>query len=174
VPLPGLAARARLGLAALVGASGLAGTGCFAEDDGLVCNAALYFDGASLVASVTPAAAADGGSYRIAVEAEGEVLATTATWSLAGVRCDGDSECLLDGDRIALTIGSVGPSEVRLQVRFAAAPGGPSEIALTVSGAAGTGSALVRPSYRESEPNGEGCGVWTFAQESFALPLVVE
>jgi hypothetical protein len=170
VPQPLIAVRAA-GLALVVLAA-VAGTGCFSEDDGFNCNLALFTDGAELVVAVAPASASSAGSYRIEVSAEDEVLATTVAWSLDGSDCD--FGCQIEGERIMLNIGSVGRSRVPMLVRFAAAPGGPSEIALTVSGAAGTGSALLRPSYRESEPNGEGCGVWTFAQESFALPLVAE
>jgi hypothetical protein len=172
VPTPRLpAARATcLGLFAL---AGIGGSGCFVEDDaGLNCNAALFTDGAELVVSVVPVTAPAAGSYRVAVEAEGEVLATTVSWWPDGSSCaDG---CELVGERITLNLGYAGPSWVPALVRFAAAPGGPSEIAVTVSGDGGTGSALVRPTYRESEPNGEGCGIRTFAQESFALPLVAE
>jgi hypothetical protein len=167
---PRIAARAAS--LALVALAAVVGTGCFTEDDGFNCNAALFTDGAELAVMVAPASAPREGSYRIEVAAEDEALATTVAWSPDGSDCE--LGCQIEGERIMLNLGSVGPSWVPMLVRFAAAPGGPSEIALTIRGAAGTGSALLRPSYRESEPNGEGCGVWTFAQESFVLPLVAE
>jgi hypothetical protein len=159
-----------LAFAALAGAST---AGCFVEEDGVLCTLKGAPDGARLTAIVSPESTAASGVYQVTIEAEGEQLSWSATYLPSAMTCD--SPCSPEGDRIAFSFLWASATEVDVFVRFAAAaPGGPSEITMTVSGEAGTGSALVRPVYAESEQNGPGCGVTTDAHESFVVDLVAE
>lgn len=147
-------------------AAGIAATGCFAEDNDMVCNPVLLPDGAQLWATIQPASIAETGAYRVTVDAEGEALELAVAWAPGVVDCDGP--CYVRGERIMVELYNASATEVVVFVSLVDAPAGPSEITMSVAADGLVGTALVRPIYGDSEG---ACGINLRSRESFELAL---
>jgi hypothetical protein len=145
-------------------ATALTSAGCL---PGMTCSL-IGFDNGLRVDLALPEAPA---TYRIEVEAEGEVLALSlqVTGPHETVCLDG---CMAVGQRVMLSNGF--PSEGhRLAVTIATADGDGGPEAATVRvfrGSALAAEDTFEPRYETDEPNGRGCGEHVHASASLVVP----
>lgn len=151
-------------------AAGLTSVACMGP---FACTLVAWFEGLS-VELVGPGGNLPEGAYEVEVVADGEPLRLTVDWTPTMYSCRApEDDCLVE---VALDDGR----ELRLQFEFDrivvwyedddGLAGGPAEASVTMRrDGVVVGSDVFMPTYRESEPNGRGCGVATTATVELAI-----
>jgi hypothetical protein len=138
----------------------LTSTGC-----GLTCGGVLPHEGLRLVIDVPPAP----DTYRVEIEAEGEVLEVQYEVTGSGQACSG---CLASGDRLRISDGFAPDAEdLGLNIGLTDDAGGPRIATVRVfRGTVLAAEETFEPRYEVDEPNGRGCGEQVHASATLVVP----
>jgi hypothetical protein len=154
---------------AMLVAAALASAGCFPPT---VCTLVGYENGLRVEIDVPAVAPGAPATYRVEVEADGEVLALE--YELTAERAEWAQclECQVSGERLVFSDSFPREgSELAVVIGRADGEGGPRTAIVRVSrGGALAAEATFEPRYQTDEPNGPGCGEHVFASDSMIVP----
>lgn len=141
-------------------ATALTGAGC-----AMTCTLIGFEDGLRLDVEVPDAPA----TYRIQVEADGDVLELRYEVAAQGIRC---LECTAAGDRLRISDSITSHSqELAVNIGRVDDPGGPRTATVRVfRGDVLAAEAAFEPRYEIDEPNGRGCGEHVHASAALVVP----
>lgn len=143
-------------------AAALTSAGCLQQK---VCSLVGYDNGLKVDIDVPDAPA----TYRVEVEADGDVLALAYEVTAEGARC---LECTATGARVVLTDSfPLDGRGLAVNIGHTDHEGGPRTATVRVfRGDALAAEDTFEPRYETDEPNGPGCGEHVFASAALVVP----